>query len=165
MKRLDQGHLHPKLEGLETDMSRPGIEPGGGEHSRKGLFEELTVFNCYSEPIQYGTLLSSVLHMATVFSSYYLLCVCCAAMYPSTSPACFQVKSLLRPATALPAVTKEPTAAGDCAACTSAGQPHTKQQKSVGTDNLLISDGFSQCCGFVTFWYRYYSSGSADPYH
>jgi hypothetical protein len=78
--------------------------------------------------------------MATVFSSYYVLCVCCAAMYPSTSPACFQVKSLLRPATALPAVTKEPTAAGDCAACTSAGQPPSKHQKSVGMVKFSVAD-------------------------
>jgi hypothetical protein len=28
MKKLDQGHPHPKLEISETDMSRPGIEPG-----------------------------------------------------------------------------------------------------------------------------------------
>jgi hypothetical protein len=28
MKRLDQGHLHPKTRGPRTDMSRPGIEPG-----------------------------------------------------------------------------------------------------------------------------------------
>ncbi len=30
MKRLDQGHLHPKLDisGVRTDMSRPGIKPG-----------------------------------------------------------------------------------------------------------------------------------------
>ncbi len=27
MERLDQGHLHPLLEQVETDMSRPGIEP------------------------------------------------------------------------------------------------------------------------------------------
>jgi hypothetical protein len=27
MKKLDQGHSHPKLEVSETDMSRPGIEP------------------------------------------------------------------------------------------------------------------------------------------
>jgi hypothetical protein len=27
-QRLDQGHLHPKLEVPGTDMSRPGIEPG-----------------------------------------------------------------------------------------------------------------------------------------
>jgi hypothetical protein len=61
-------------------------------------------------------------------------------MYPSTSPACFQVKSLLRPATALPAVTKEPTAAGDCAACTSAGQPPSKHQKSVGMVKFSVAD-------------------------
>jgi hypothetical protein len=37
MKRLDQGLLHP-----ETNMSRPGIEPGApGEHSSKELFEQL----------------------------------------------------------------------------------------------------------------------------
>jgi hypothetical protein len=71
---------------------------------------------------------------------YETLYVCCAAMYPSTSPACFQVKSLLRPATALPAVTKDPTAAGDCAACTSAGQPPTKQQKSVGMVKFSVAD-------------------------
>jgi hypothetical protein len=61
-------------------------------------------------------------------------------MYPSTSPACFQVKSLLRPATALPAVTKDPTAAGDCAACTSAGQPPSKQQQSVGMVKFSVAD-------------------------
>jgi hypothetical protein len=27
MKSFDQGHLHPKLKQLETDMSRPGIGP------------------------------------------------------------------------------------------------------------------------------------------
>jgi len=46
MERLDEGHLHPKLEvpTPETDMSRPGIKPGplmsvGGEQSSKELFE------------------------------------------------------------------------------------------------------------------------------
>jgi hypothetical protein len=28
MERLDQGHLHPKLRGPETNMSRPGIKLG-----------------------------------------------------------------------------------------------------------------------------------------
>ncbi len=28
MKKHDRGHLHLKLEGPRTDMSRPGIEPG-----------------------------------------------------------------------------------------------------------------------------------------
>ncbi len=28
LKRLDKSHLHPKLEVLRTDMSRPGITPG-----------------------------------------------------------------------------------------------------------------------------------------
>ena len=27
MKRLDQGHLHPKLEVPATDMSQPGVKP------------------------------------------------------------------------------------------------------------------------------------------
>ncbi len=28
MERLDPGHLHPVLEQPETDMFRPGVEPG-----------------------------------------------------------------------------------------------------------------------------------------
>jgi hypothetical protein len=28
MKRLDQGHLNPKLKHLETDLFRPGNGPG-----------------------------------------------------------------------------------------------------------------------------------------
>jgi hypothetical protein len=43
MDRLDQGHLHPLLENPETDMSRPGIEPGGRRAlSSKGLIYILT---------------------------------------------------------------------------------------------------------------------------
>jgi hypothetical protein len=49
MERLDQGHLHPKLESRDC-MSRPGIEPGasavGGEHSSKELSEQRV--NSYS---------------------------------------------------------------------------------------------------------------------
>ncbi len=51
MKRLDQGHFHPKLD-PETDMSQPEIESGppkklGGEHSIKETFEQLV--KSYSE--------------------------------------------------------------------------------------------------------------------
>jgi hypothetical protein len=28
LEKLDEGHLHPLLEQSETNMSRPGIEPG-----------------------------------------------------------------------------------------------------------------------------------------
>jgi hypothetical protein len=50
MKRLDQDHLHPKLEGPETDMSRPGIVPGlrGGSQALQKRPFELLVEN-YSE--------------------------------------------------------------------------------------------------------------------
>ncbi len=47
MKRLDQGHLHSKLE--VPGLSRPGIEHehSGGNHSRKNRYEKLV--NSYSE--------------------------------------------------------------------------------------------------------------------
>jgi hypothetical protein len=52
MKRLDQGHLHSKLEvpGL-TSPSRKSTQAStvGGEHSRKELFTQLG--NSYSEHI------------------------------------------------------------------------------------------------------------------
>ncbi len=50
MERLDHGHLHPLLEHRETNMSRPGIEPGSpvaGKYSSKELFEQ--ILNIYSE--------------------------------------------------------------------------------------------------------------------
>jgi len=53
MKRLDQGHLHPKLEvprltclGKESNV---GLRGRGGEHSSKTLFEQC--INSYSEHI------------------------------------------------------------------------------------------------------------------
>ncbi len=54
MKRLDQGHLHPKLE--VPRLTCPGQESNptstvGGEHSRKKPFEHILI--CYSEPLQY----------------------------------------------------------------------------------------------------------------
>jgi hypothetical protein len=46
VKRLDQGHLHPKLEVL--GLTCPGrASPVGGEHSRKEPFEQLV--NSYLE--------------------------------------------------------------------------------------------------------------------
>jgi hypothetical protein len=39
MKRLDQGHLRPKLEVLR--LTCPGRESNPGEHSRKEQFEQL----------------------------------------------------------------------------------------------------------------------------
>jgi hypothetical protein len=49
MERLEQGHLHPKLE--VPGLTWPGREwnPGlrGGRHSRKEPFKQL--FNSYSE--------------------------------------------------------------------------------------------------------------------
>jgi hypothetical protein len=46
MERLDQGHLHPKLE--VPELTGPGRElnpglPRGGEHSRKEPFEQLVI--------------------------------------------------------------------------------------------------------------------------
>ncbi len=54
MKRLDQGHLHSKLEdpGLTCPGNRTRTSTVGGEHSRKELFEKLgtgTVPNIFSE--------------------------------------------------------------------------------------------------------------------
>ncbi len=54
LKRLDQGHLHPLLEHPETNMSRPGIEPGppasGASTPAKSYSNRLCW--CYSEPLQ-----------------------------------------------------------------------------------------------------------------
>ncbi len=56
MKRLDQGHLHSKLEvpGLTCHgrESNPGFAPLG-EHSRKDPFEQLV--NSYSERLHMST--------------------------------------------------------------------------------------------------------------
>ncbi len=41
MKRLDQGHLHPKLEVPRLTLLVRESNPGGGEHSRKEPFEQL----------------------------------------------------------------------------------------------------------------------------
>jgi hypothetical protein len=44
MERLDQGLLHPLLEHPETNMSRPGIEPGPpASHAIKEPFEHRIV--------------------------------------------------------------------------------------------------------------------------
>ncbi len=49
MKRLDQGHLHPKVE-----LPRPGIEPGPLQWEASTLEKghSNSLFNCYSEPLQ-----------------------------------------------------------------------------------------------------------------
>jgi hypothetical protein len=44
MKRLDQGHLPPKLEVLAGNLTRASAV--GGEHSSKELFKQLV--NSYS---------------------------------------------------------------------------------------------------------------------
>jgi hypothetical protein len=41
MKKLDQGHLHPLLEHLETNMSWLGIKPGPSASPASILFEQL----------------------------------------------------------------------------------------------------------------------------
>jgi hypothetical protein len=45
MERLDQGHLHPKLE--VPRLCRTWVSEVGGEHSSKGLFEQRV--HSYSE--------------------------------------------------------------------------------------------------------------------
>jgi hypothetical protein len=54
MERLDQGHLHPLLEHPETNMSRPGNEPGPPASQARTLAKSYSnsLFTCYSEPLQ-----------------------------------------------------------------------------------------------------------------
>ncbi len=62
MKRLDQGHLHPKLEVPGLTCSGEESNPVGCEHSRKEPFEQLV--NGYSEH----------LHMSLRHSSPQCMC-------------------------------------------------------------------------------------------
>jgi hypothetical protein len=70
MKRLDQGHLHPKLEvpGLTCSGRESNLATTvGGEHSRKEPFEQL--INSYSEHLQYIHMSSRQFHTKLGFFS------------------------------------------------------------------------------------------------
>ncbi len=52
LKRLDQGHIHPLQEHLETNMSQPRIEPGSQASTLAKSYSNIFCY-CYSEPLQY----------------------------------------------------------------------------------------------------------------
>ncbi len=69
--------------------------------------------------------------------------LCCLAMYPSTSPACFEVKSLLRPALSK----RAKAATEECAAC-SLASPHISKEPTgnIAADRFIVL--WFPSCGF-----------------